>query len=67
MTGARGVRTGGQLLADQLVLQGAELALGVPGESFLALLDGLYEHRDRVRVITRRHEGASVNAEQGAG
>jgi acetolactate synthase I/II/III large subunit len=56
------VRSGGQLLADQLVLHGVELAFCVPGESYLALLDGLYTHRERLRVITCRHEAAAANA-----
>jgi acetolactate synthase-1/2/3 large subunit len=55
-------RSGGHLLADQLVLQGVELAFCVPGESYLALLDGLYGHRDRLRVVTCRHEAAAANA-----
>ncbi|MEA2340002.1 MAG: acetolactate synthase large subunit, partial [Solirubrobacteraceae bacterium] len=36
-------RTGGQILVDQLVLHGAELAFGVPGESYLAVLDALHD------------------------
>jgi acetolactate synthase I/II/III large subunit len=55
-------RTGGQAIADQLVLHGADLAFCVPGESYLALLDGLYEHRDALRVIGCRHEAAAANA-----
>ena len=51
-------RSGGQLLADQLALHGVELAFCVPGESYLALLDGLYAHRERLRVVTCRHEAA---------
>jgi acetolactate synthase I/II/III large subunit len=58
----RARRSGGHLLADQLALQGVELAFCVPGESYLALLDGLYAHRDRLRVITCRHEAAAANA-----
>ena len=34
----------------------------MPGESYLALLDGLYTHRERLRVITCRHEAAAANA-----
>jgi len=55
-------RSGGQLLADQLALHGVELAFCVPGESYLALLDGLYTHREHLRVITCRHEAAAANA-----
>ena len=60
-------RTGGKLLADQLALHGCELAFCVPGESYLALLDGLYDHRDRLRVVTCRHEAAAANAAEASG
>ena len=56
------MRTGGQVLADGLVAHGSELAFCVPGESYLALLDGLYEHRDAFRIVNCRHEGAAANA-----
>src|SRR5215213_3866357 len=55
-------RTGGQILADGLVAHGSQLAFCVPGESYLSLLDGLYEHRDRFRIVNCRHEGAAANA-----
>ena len=32
-------RTGGQILVDQLKIQGCERVFTVPGESFLAVLD----------------------------
>ena len=57
-----GTRLGGQVLADQLVAQGGELAFCVPGESYLPLLDGLYAHRGRLHVVTCRHETAAANA-----
>jgi acetolactate synthase-1/2/3 large subunit len=60
-------RTGGQILADQLARHGAELAFCVPGESYLALLDGLYDHRERVRLVTCRHEAAAANAAEAYG
>src|SRR5215210_375227 len=56
------MRAGGQVLADGLVAHGSELAFCVPGESYLELLDGLYEHRDRFRIVNCRHEGAAANA-----
>jgi acetolactate synthase-1/2/3 large subunit len=62
-----GSRTGGKLLADQLVRHGCELAFCVPGESYLPLLDGLFDHRDRLRVVTCRHESAAANAAEAAG
>jgi len=54
-------RHGGRVLADQLRIQGVETIFGVPGESFLALLDGLYEHRNAIRVVTTRQEGGASN------
>lgn len=54
-------RHGGRILADQLALLGAERVFCVPGESYLGLLDGLYDHRDQIDVITCRHEGGAAN------
>lgn len=61
------MRTGGRLLADQLVLHGCELAFCVPGESYLPLLDGLFDHRNTVRVVTCRHEASAANAAEATG
>ena len=61
------VRTGGRLLADQIALHGCKLAFCVPGESYLALLDGMLEHRDAVRLVTCRHEAAAANAAEATG
>jgi acetolactate synthase-1/2/3 large subunit len=52
-------RHGGKLLVDQLVLHGADTVFSVPGESFLAVLDGLYE--SPIRLITCRHEAGAAN------
>jgi acetolactate synthase I/II/III large subunit len=62
-----GGRRGGHVLADQLVAQGCELVFCVPGESYLPLLDGLYAHRQAVRVVTCRHESAAANAAEAHG
>ena len=57
-------RPAGHALVEALVAQGAHTAFGVPGESFLAALDGFYEFRDRIRFIACRQEGgASYMAE----
>ena len=61
------VRTGGRLLADQIALHGCKLAFCVPGESYLALLDGMLDHRDEVRLVTCRHEAAAANAAEATG
>ncbi len=54
-------RTGGQILADQLRIHGVELAFGVPGESYLALLDAMHDHRDAMRFVICRQEGGAAN------
>jgi acetolactate synthase-1/2/3 large subunit len=53
------VRTGGRILVDQLVTHGAELAFGVPGESYLAVLDALYDAP--LRFVPCRHEVGAAN------
>ena len=57
-------RIGGHILADALAAQGVATVFGVPGESYLAVLDGLYSHGDRIRyVICRQEGGASFMAD----
>lgn len=60
-------RHGGRILADQLRLLGADRVFCVPGESYLALLDGLYDNRDAIEVITCRHEGGAANMAEAHG
>ncbi len=56
------VRTGGQVLIDQLLKQGVDRVTCVPGESYLAALDALYD--SGVEVISCRNEGgAAIMAE----
>src|SRR5438067_1329019 len=57
-------RHGGKILADALAAQGVKLAFGVPGESYLPLLDGLRDVRDKLSfVVCRQEGGASYMAE----
>ena len=64
MTQRTNSRTGGQILVDALKIHGVEMAFCVPGESYLAVLDALYDARGDIRLITCRHEsGASYMAE----
>lgn len=54
----------GQLLVECLVAQGVTHAFGVPGESYLAVLDGFHACRDQIQfVICRQEGGASFMAE----
>jgi acetolactate synthase-1/2/3 large subunit len=57
-------RHGGKILVDALVAQGVRMAFGVPGESYLPVLDGLHDVRDKLKyVICRQEGGASYMAE----
>ena len=53
-------RLAGHALVEALVAQGVDTVFGVPGESFLAALDGFHEHRDRIRFVACRHEGGAA-------
>ena len=53
-------RLAGHVLVEALIAQGVDTVFGVPGESYLAVLDGFYEHRDRIRFIACRHEGGAA-------
>ena len=63
----RGPRTGGQILVDQLITHGADLAFCVPGESYLPVLDALYGAREKIRLITCRHESGAANMAEAYG
>jgi acetolactate synthase-1/2/3 large subunit len=57
------MRHGGKILADQLEAQGVTTAFTVPGESFLAALDGLYDSNRIKTIICRQEGGAAMMAE----
>src|SRR5471032_747691 len=50
-------RTGGQILVDALKIHGVDTAFGVPGESYLDVLDAL--HDSDIRFIINRQEGGA--------
>ncbi|MBA2672593.1 thiamine pyrophosphate-binding protein [Ramlibacter sp.] len=50
----------GHLLVECLAAQGVTHAFGVPGESFLAVLDGFHAYRDRIQFVTNRQEGGAA-------
>ena len=53
-------RSGGQILVDQLKIHGVDHAFCVPGESYLAVLDALYDARDQIRLLICRQEGGAA-------
>ncbi|GHG93276.1 thiamine pyrophosphate-dependent enzyme [Pseudodonghicola xiamenensis] len=52
-------RNGGQLLVESLVALGARKAFGVPGESYLAVLDALHDTQGRLDYVLCRNEGGA--------
>ena len=54
------MRTGGQILIDTLADQGIRHIFTVPGESFLAVLDGFHQHADKIKFIINRQEGGAA-------
>jgi len=55
------------LLVDALKVHGVDIAFGVPGESYLAVLDALYDARDTIRFIICRQEGGAANMAEAYG
>jgi acetolactate synthase-1/2/3 large subunit len=58
-------RHGGRILADQLALRGVPRVFSVPGESFLAALDGLLDAG--IPNIVCRHEGGAAMMAEATG
>jgi acetolactate synthase-1/2/3 large subunit len=56
----RAPRTGGRLVADALRVHGVDLVFGVPGESFLPVLDALYDVPGEIRFVSCRQEGGAA-------
>lgn len=52
-------RLAGHALVEALIAQGVDTVFGVPGESYLAALDGFYQYPDQIRFIACRHEGGA--------
>jgi acetolactate synthase-1/2/3 large subunit len=50
----------GHLLVDCLLAQGVTHAFGVPGESYLAVLDGLHARQGKLQFVTCRQEGGAA-------
>ena len=58
-----GHRLGGHLLVDALRTHGVDMVFGVPGESYLAVLDGLQDANSIQTIICRQEGGAAMMAE----
>ena len=53
-------RLAGHALVEALIEQGVHAVFGVPGESYLAALDGFHQHRERIRFVACRQEGGAA-------
>jgi acetolactate synthase-1/2/3 large subunit len=53
-------RTGGRILVEELRRHGADTVFGVPGESYLAVLDALHDHANAIRYVACRQEGGAA-------
>src|SRR5690349_20423727 len=54
------LRSGGEILVDCLRTHGVDRAFCVPGESYLAVLDALYDAREQIQLIVCRQEGGAA-------
>jgi len=56
---------GGEALVETLASHGVDTVFCVPGESYLAALDGLRRHANTIRLVTNRHESGATFAANG--
>jgi acetolactate synthase I/II/III large subunit len=66
MSDTRGARPGGRILVDALRIHGVDRLFCVPGESYLDVLDALYD-TPQIAVIVAKHEGAAANMAEADG
>src|SRR3954469_16623790 len=57
----------GHLIVECLVAQGVSHVFGVPGESYLAVLDGFHKYRDRIHFVINRQEGGAAYMAEAVG
>ncbi len=60
MTKTTNLRSGAQILVDQLRIHGVDTIFCVPGESYLATLDALYDARNDIKLVICRQEGGAA-------
>jgi acetolactate synthase-1/2/3 large subunit len=60
-------RTAAQILVDALKVHGVDTAFCVPGESYLAVLDALYDARDAIKLVVARQDGGAAYMAEGYG
>ncbi|MEP2533656.1 thiamine pyrophosphate-binding protein [Shimia sp.] len=53
-------RNGGEILINCLIALGAKTSFGVPGESYLAVLDALHDTKGKLDFVLCRNEGGAA-------
>ena len=66
MSDTHGPRPGGRILVDALRIHGVDRLFCVPGESYLDVLDALYD-TPQIQVVVAKHEGAAANMAEADG
>jgi len=66
MSDTHGTRAGGRMLVDALRIHGVDRLFCVPGESYLEVLDALYD-TPQIALIVAKHEGAAANMAEADG
>src|SRR5262245_55092848 len=66
MSETRATRPGGRILVDALRVHGVDRLFCVPGESYLDVLDALYD-TPQIAVVVAKHEGAAANMAEADG
>jgi acetolactate synthase I/II/III large subunit len=59
-------RSGGRILADALRIHSVDRVFCVPGESYLDVLDALYDMPE-IQIVVAKHEGAAANMAEADG
>ncbi len=59
-------RNGGRILVDALRIHGTDRVFCVPGESYLDVLDALYDVPE-IHIVVAKHEGAAANMAEADG
>lgn len=67
MSSGNGLRSGGQVLVDQLRIHGVDTVFCVPGESYLTVIDGLHDAQNEIKTVACRQEGGATNMAEAYG
>ena len=59
--------TAGRVLVDSLRLHGVDRVFCVPGESYLEVLDALYDVSDQIQLGVAKQEGGAANMAEAVG